>query len=60
MARAGGGPAPSRPGPAGASELFQGSGEEAVGKKATQNATCRVSRLDVIRQLSKHRENHCA
>lgn len=38
VARAGSDPAPSRLGPAGASELFQGSGEEAVEKKATQNS----------------------
>lgn len=55
--RSWGGPAPSRLGPAEASELFQGSG---VGKKTTQSATCRVSRLDSIRQLSRHTENHCA
>lgn len=57
--RSWGGPAPSRFGPVEASELFQGSGE-AVGKKTTQSTTCRVNRLDSIRQLSRHTENHCA
>lgn len=54
----GGGSAPSRRSPVGASELFYEGGEPE--KKTIQNATCIVRRLDSMSKwaFKKHTENH--